>query len=125
MTLDYVRLKDVSEEQVKYLLSMYEMPQISRFISIDRERYFSYVTQTPNVCFFSVYFEGVLVASVHLEICQKKCFVSLAVIPSSQRKGIGIAILRKLQENCFVTNAISRRAEKFFLFKSENRIGAF
>ena len=49
------------QEELRFLyglwyryFNLYDLPEISRFISIDKDNYFKYVTSTENVLYYKV-----------------------------------------------------------------------
>lgn len=64
--LIYKRLLSEDDADIFQLLQIYQLPNVSRFISIG-DNYFHYVTSTPNVYFYKVYDREKLVGSIHLE----------------------------------------------------------
>lgn len=99
--LKYKKLNNKDDLDIPYLLQIYLSPEISRFISIDEKNYFSYVTHTPDVYFFKVYARTELVGAIHLEVQKKTLFMDIMIIPKYQRRGIGTAIIKDLQNNAF------------------------
>lgn len=97
MKLNYVRMTTKSDNDVPFLLSVYQLPEISRFISIDENNYFTYVTESPNVYFYKIYLDEVLVGCIHIERFNKTLCMDIVVIPQYQRKSIGTQIIRDIQ----------------------------
>lgn len=97
MKLEYVHLTDKSDKDIPYLLSVYQLPEISRFISIDKSNYFAYVTENENVYFYKVYSNGDLVAAIHIESSDKSLYMDIVVIPQYQHKGLATAIVTDIQ----------------------------
>ena len=85
------------DNDIPYLLSIYKLPEILRFIGIDEKNYFSYVINTENVFYFKVYKNEHLVATVHCELDDKVLYIGLMVIPKYQNLGIGTEILSDIQ----------------------------
>lgn len=98
MNLDYVMLTSEVDKDIPYLLSLYKHSEISRFISIDGSNYFSYVTNSPNVTFYKVYINGVLVATLHIESYKPTLYLSILVVPQYQHNGIGTRIIHDIQQ---------------------------
>lgn len=94
--LRYIPMTTKSDPDIPFLLSVYRLPDIARYISIDEKNYFSYVTGTPNVCYYKVYREESLVSSTHLECFDGTLYMDLVVLPQYQRKGIGTQILKDI-----------------------------
>ena len=74
------------------------MPEISRFIHIDGDRYWNYVTGSENVFYYKVYQDELLVAAIHCELSDHVLFMDIAVFPEHQRHGIASRILRDIQD---------------------------
>lgn len=99
MKLDYVRMTTKYDKDVPYLLSVYQLPEVSRFISIDENNYFTYVSESPNVYFYKIYLGEVLVAAMHIECFNKTLYMDIVVIPQYQHKGIGTQIIKDIQSD--------------------------
>ncbi len=92
----YVKLTPY-DEQIPFLLKIHSLPEISKFIGIDRERYFDYVTGTDHVGYFKVMLEHKIVAAVHAEKQADALYLSLFVLPEYQRRGFGTQILEDIK----------------------------
>lgn len=97
--LTYSRMNCRKDPDIPRLLSVFQMPEISRFYTIDPETYFPYVTDTENVYFYKVYRDGGLVGAIHLEKQETTVFLSILVFPEFQRMGIGTRILKDVLGN--------------------------
>ena len=97
--LTYSRMNCRKDPDIPRLLSVFQMPEISRFYTIDPETYFLYVTNTENVYFYKVYCDGRLVGAIHLEKQETTVFLSILVFPEFQRMGIGTRILKDILGN--------------------------
>lgn len=95
--MNYRLLKHPDDGDIPSILSVYRLPSVSRFISIDEERYWQYVTSTENVCFFKVFDSNRLVATVHTERFDPIMYMSIVVFPQHQNNGIGTRILNDIQ----------------------------
>lgn len=95
--MTYQLLKLIDDPDIPSLLSRYRCPSISRFISIDEKNYWRYVAKTPNVFFYKVYLNDVLVATTHLELAERVLYMDVAVFPEYQRRGIATNILKDIQ----------------------------
>ena len=130
----YQRIKSINDTDIPYLTSILDMPEISRYISIDRDNYWNYVTMTDNVFYFKAYSKKALVGAVHLEVSGETLYMDIMVIPELQGKGIGTTILRDVLTDKLITGfksvevsidksniASARLFEKMgFIFKSED-----
>ncbi len=95
--MTYRLLKKSNDEDIPIILSVYKQPSILRFISIDEENYWKYITSTVNVYFYKIYKDGVLVATIHLEADNRVMYMSLVVFPEYQKQGIATTILKDIQ----------------------------
>lgn len=95
--LKYEQLKSTDDSDIKLLIDTHKMPEISKFISIDEQNYWTYVTETENVFYYKVYNNSDLVASVHCELYEKTLYLSILVFPKYQKQGIGTLILKDIQ----------------------------
>ena len=96
--MNYIQLKDIRDADIPDLNSLYRMPEISRFIHIDGDRYWNYVTGSENVFYYKVYQDELLVAAIHCELSDHVLFMDIAVFPEHQRHGIASRILRDIQD---------------------------
>ena len=93
----YRLIKNPDDEDIPTILSVYKQPSISRFISIDEENYWKYITSTDNVYFYKIYKDDILVATIHLESDNGALYMSVVVFPEYQKQGIATAILKDIQ----------------------------
>ena len=93
----YRLIKNPDDEDIPTILSVYKQPSISRFISIDEENYWKYITGTDNVYFYKIYKDDILVATIHLESDNGALYMSVVVFPEYQKQGIATAILKDIQ----------------------------
>ena len=93
----YRLIKDLDDEDIPAILSVYRQPSISRFISIDEENYWKYITSTDNVYFYKIYKDDILLATVHLELVDCVLYMSVVVFPEYQKQGIATTILTDIQ----------------------------
>ena len=84
----YRLIKDLDDEDIPTILSVYRQPSISRFISIDEENYWKYITSTDNVYFYKIYKDDILLATAHLELVDCVLYMSVVVFPEYQKQGI-------------------------------------
>lgn len=99
--MTYRLLKKVDDEDIPIILSVYMQPSVSRFIDIDKENYWKYVTGTDNVYFYKVFQDDVLVATIHLELVDRVLYMSIVVFPKYQKQGIATTILKDIQTGTF------------------------
>ena len=95
--MKYIQIDSENDKDIPYLISIHKLPEISRYISIDEENYFSYATATENVFYFKVYKDEQLVAAVHCELFDEILHMSIIVMPEYQKQGIGTAVLYDIQ----------------------------
>lgn len=97
--MTYERITSELDKDIQYLNTILEMPEISRYISVDKERFWRYVTSTENVFYYKVYDGDVLVGAVQLELSGEVLYIDIMVIPEYQRRGIGTSVIRDVQNN--------------------------
>lgn len=95
--MTYERITSEVDKDIPYLNTILEMPQISRYISVDKENFWRYVTETENVFYYKVVDDGALVGAVQLELAGDVLYMDIMVIPEYQRRGIGTSIIRDIQ----------------------------
>ena len=93
----YRLIMDFDDEDIPTILSVYRQPSISRFISIDEENYWKYITSTDNVYFYKIYKDDILLATIHLELVDCVLYMSVVVFPEYQKQGIATTILKDIQ----------------------------
>ena len=91
--MNYQRITGTDDPDIPYLTAILHLPEISRFLSIDDDQYWNYVTSSENVCYYKAYEGGSLVGAVHLETDQKTLYMDIMVMPDYQRRGMGTKIL--------------------------------
>ena len=95
----YNRIVNTNDLDIPYLTSILKLPEISRYISIDEENYWNYVTTEENVFYFKVYLQEQLVAAIHLETVDKTLYMCIMVLPKYQQKGIASKIVKNIQND--------------------------
>lgn len=93
----YRLLKKADDEDIPLILSVYKQPSISRFISIDEENYWKYITSTDNGYFYKIYKDDILLATIHLESYNRVLYMSVVVFPEHQKQEIATTILKDIQ----------------------------
>lgn len=101
--MNYQRMMNENDKDIPCLTSVFKLPEISRYISIDEQNYWHYVTSSDNVYFFKVYDDEHLVATTHLEVVDRVLYMDIMVVPEQQGKGIATAILRDIQAERLVS----------------------
>ena len=89
-------LNSVDDKDMEIIKSVYDAPCVARFVCINKEMFWSYVTATENVYFFKVYVGGALAGTVQCELCDGVLYLALVVLPEYQKKGIGTAIVKSV-----------------------------
>ena len=95
--MNYQRMMNENDKDIPYLTSVFKLPEISRYISIDEQNYWHYVTSSENVYFFKVYDDKSLVATTHCEVVDRVLYMDIMVIPEQQGKGIAATVLKDIQ----------------------------
>lgn len=94
--MTYQLLTKPNDEDILRILAVYQQPSVSRFISIDEQNYWEYVTSTECVYFYKVYADDQLSAVMHLELANGILYMDIVVFPDYQRRGIASKILRDI-----------------------------
>ena len=94
--MTYQLIKSHIDKDIPIILSIYRLPSVARFVSINEENYWQYVTSTDNVWFYKVFKNDCLVATIHLELPERVLYMDIVVFPQYQRKGIGSKILNDI-----------------------------
>lgn len=95
--MTYRLLEYPNDEDIPHIISIYNNPLISQFISIDKNNYWKYVAFTDNVYFYKVYDDGDFVATIHLELYGRVLYMSVVVFPIYQKQGIATTVLEDIQ----------------------------
>jgi len=101
--MNYQRMMNENDADIPWLASVFKLPEISRYISIDEQNYWKYVTTSENVYFFKVYENDALVATTHIEVAERILYLDIMVIPEQQGKGIATNVLRDVQAGYLVS----------------------
>lgn len=91
--MDYQQITSTCDPDIPFLTEILRLPEMSRYISIDQENFWSYITTYPAVHYFKAYRDGRLVGALDCELQGKKLYLSVMVIPEYQRQGIGTRML--------------------------------
>ena len=89
----YRLLSDTKDNDLAFIRSAFDSPSIARFIGIDPDNYWHYVTETHGVYFYKILREDRLVGTVHCELDKRTLYLSVAVFEGHQNKGIGFEVL--------------------------------
>ena len=95
--MTYQQIKRQDDEDIPRILSVYRLPSVSQFISIDETNYWQYVTTTNNVFFYKIFEENCLVATTHCELADHILYMDVVVFPEYQRSGIATKVLIDIQ----------------------------
>lgn len=94
--LRYVKLLP-DDRDIPLLLKIHQAPEICRYIGIDREKYFDYVTHTGHVYYYKVMLGDEIAAALHVEQTDGTLYLSVLTRPEHQRKGIAAQILEDVK----------------------------
>lgn len=94
--LSYKRMLLDDDPDTPRLITIYQMPEISRYLSIS-DNYFHYVTNNENVFFYKIYENDELIGSTHIEKQGPVLFMDIMVFPEFQRLGLGTQIVQDIQ----------------------------
>ena len=83
--------------EMEEIQSAYDHFSISSFISIDKDHYWRYITETENVYFYKVYNHNNLISTIHCELYDKVLHLAVVVFPKYQNMGFGTTILKAIQ----------------------------
>ena len=95
--MTYERITSELDKDIQYLNTILEMPEISRYISVDKANFWRYVTSTKNVFYYKVCDEDALVGAIQLELSGGVLYMDIMVIPEFQRQGIGTSVILDIQ----------------------------
>lgn len=99
----YTRILSEDDADIPQLLQIYQIPNISRFLSIS-DNYFHYVANTENVYFYKVYESQKLIGTIHLEKCEDILYMDVLIFPEYQRMGFAASVLGDIQNDTFGLN---------------------
>ena len=101
--LTYTRVLSEDDVDISQLLKIYQMPNISQFLSIS-DNYFHYVTNTENVYLYKVYENEKLIGTIHLEKCKNLLYMGILIFPEFQRMGFATRVIKDIQNDIFKLN---------------------
>lgn len=87
--LTFILIESTEDEDLGIIKEGYSNPLVERFISIDNENYWSYVTKSENVYFYKLYNEDSPVGTVHCEVYDGVLYLSVVVFIQYQNRKIG------------------------------------
>ena len=99
--MTYCLMNESHDGDIPRILSVYALPTVAPFISIDEENYWNYVTGTDQVWFYKAYKEERLIATIHLESVDAVLYMSIVVFPEYQKQGFGTEIIKDIQNGVF------------------------
>ena len=92
--LTFSLLKSTDDTDLKIIKENYDKPSVERFVDINKEKYWIYVTEAENVYFYKVYNEGALVGTVQCEVYSGVLYLALVIFPEYQNRRIGTDVLK-------------------------------
>ena len=95
--MNYHLLTNQNDMLIPTVLSVYKLPSVAQYISIDETNYWKYVTSTENVWFYKIFEDDCFVATIHLELNECVLHMDVVVFPEYQKRGIATKILRDIQ----------------------------
>lgn len=98
--ITYSRVEN-NDKDIAKLLEFHKLEEISRFISIDFDNYFSYVTSADNVFYYKIYNDSFLIGALHCEFYSDTLYLSIFIVPQYQNKGFASAVLQDIIDNKF------------------------
>ncbi len=101
--LTYTRIISEDDVDISELLPIYQMPDISQYISIG-DNYFHYVTNTENVYFYKIYKYEKLIGTIHLEKHGDLLYMDILIFPEFQRMGFATKVIKDIQKDIFKLN---------------------
>lgn len=96
--MTYRLIRNIDDKDIPQIISVYKLPSISRFISIDETNYWKYVTTTSNVWFYKIFENDCLVATTHLELSNRVLYMDIVVFPEHQNNGFATKVLNNIKE---------------------------
>ncbi len=87
-------LENIDDKDIDILKEAYDNSSVKRFIEIDKENFWSYVTETENVYFYKVYLGDILVGTAQCELINNVLYFALVVFPLYRNNGIGYDIVK-------------------------------
>ena len=102
--LTYTRIISEDDVDICELLQIYQMPDISQYISIDNNNYFHYITNTEDVYFYKIYKNEKLIGAIHLEKYENLLYMGILIFPKFQRMGFATKVIKDIQNDIFKLN---------------------
>ncbi len=101
MSITYKLMTSETDSEISKLISIFNLPDVSRYYEINSKNYFTYVTNTPDVYFYKAYENNELIGVFHLEKSEENLYLSIVVFPEFQNKGKASKILEDIKNNIF------------------------
>ncbi len=95
--MKFIRISSTSDSDLAFINEVLRHPSVSRFVSIDNDNFWQYVTQNENVYCYKIFNDNVLIATVHCELDDKVLYLAIVVFPKYQRMGFGGKIIKYIQ----------------------------
>ena len=95
--MNFHLLTSQNDTLIPTISSVYKLPSVAQFISIDETNYWKYVTSTENVWFYKIFEDDCLISTIHLELADRVLYMDVVVFPEYQKKGIATEILKDIQ----------------------------
>lgn len=101
-SVTYEKMNSARDRDIPALLAAYRSPETARFISLDEENYWRYVTTADGVSFFKAFERGMLVAAVHCELQERTMYMDIMVLPQWRRCGIGTKVMQDVLQGVLI-----------------------
>ena len=92
--LTFTMLESTGDKELEIIKENYDKPSVERFVEINKEKFWTYVTETENVYFYKIYKDAILVGTAQCELYDGILYLALVVFPEYQNKGIGSDIVK-------------------------------
>lgn len=89
-------LKCTGDEDLVIIKENYSKPEVERFVSIDKDKFWKYVTETENVYFYKIYNNSNLVGTMQCEVYDGILYLALVIFPEYQKKKIGTSAVQEV-----------------------------
>ena len=94
--LTFILLESTEDEELVIIKENYSKSAVERFVSIDKEKFWQYVTETENVYFYKIYNDSNLVGTMQCEVYGGILYLALVVFPEYQKKKIGTSAVQEV-----------------------------
>ncbi len=92
--LRFALLDSVEDRELEIIKENYAQPSVERFVDINKDKFWTYVTESKNVYFYKVYNDDILVGTVQCEVYDGILYLALVVFSEYQNKGIGTDMIK-------------------------------